>query len=98
MRVLGISGSPRSGGNTEILIKLALEQMAQDGFETDFLPLAGKNIKPCVACGGCAKSEKVECVLPDPGFEGVVERFMAADAAIVGSPAYFGSATPHRES
>ncbi len=94
MRVLGISGSPRSGGNTEILIKLALEQMAQEGFETDFLPLAGRTIKPCTACGGCAKSDKVECVLHDPDFEGVVERFMAADAVIVGSPVYFGSATP----
>lgn len=94
MKVLGISGSPRSGGNTEILIKLALEQMAQEGFETDFLPLAGLNIKPCTACGGCAKSEKPECVQPDPDFKGVVERFMAADAVIVGSPVYFGSATP----
>lgn len=94
MKVLGVSGSPRSGGNTDILINIALEQMAEAGFETDFLPLAGKDIKPCDACGGCAKSTKVECVLGDPDFEGIVERFMAADAVIVGSPVYFGSATP----
>ncbi len=94
MRVLGISGSPRSGGNTEIIVKLALEHMEKEGFETDFLPLAGRNIKPCTACGGCGKSEKVECVQRDPDFEDVIGRFIAADAVIVGSPVYFGSATP----
>ena len=94
MKVLGISGSPRSGGNTDILINIALEHIAEAGFETDFLPLAGRQIRPCEACGGCAKSDKAECALDDPGFEGVVERFMAADAVIVGSPVYFGSATP----
>ena len=94
MKVLGISGSPRSGGNTDILINIALERMAAAGFETDFLPLAGRQIRPCEACGGCAENDKVECVLGDPGFEGIVERFMAADAVVVGSPVYFGSATP----
>lgn len=94
MRVLGISGSPRSGGNTDILIQTALEQMAEAGFETDFLPLAGRPIRPCEACGGCAKNKVADCVLGDPGFEDVVERFIKADAVIVGSPVYFGSATP----
>ncbi len=94
MRVLGISGSPRSGGNTGILIQTALAQMAEAGFETDFFPLSGRQIRPCEACGGCSKNKDADCVLDDPGFEGAVERFRAADAIIVGSPVYFGSATP----
>jgi multimeric flavodoxin WrbA len=46
MKVLGISGSPRSGGNTEILVKLALETLAEEGLETEFLSLADRPIKP----------------------------------------------------
>ena len=94
MKVLGISGSPRSGGNTDILIKLALDVLAEEGMETDFLSLADRPIKPCIACGGCSKSEKIACVQADPAFEGVIERFIAADGILVGSPVYFGSATP----
>jgi len=94
MRVLGISGSPRAGGNTEILVKLALQGMAERGIETDFLSLVDRPIKPCMACGGCAHTDEVDCVQDDPAFEGIVERFIAADGIIVGSPVHFGSATP----
>ena len=94
MKVLGMSGSPRKGGNTDILINTALQQMAASGFETDFLSLAGREIHPCDGCGACAAVDKATCVLTDSGFEGIIERFMAADAVIVGSPVYFGSATP----
>jgi multimeric flavodoxin WrbA len=94
MKVLGISGSPRSGGNTDILVTLALEVLAEEGIQTDFLSLSDRPIKPCMACGGCAKSEKVECVQQDPAFEGLIERFVESDGILVGSPVYFGSATP----
>jgi multimeric flavodoxin WrbA len=94
MKVLGVSGSPRAGGNTEILVKLALQGMAERGIETDFLSLSDWPIKPCMACGGCANSDTVDCVQDDPAFEGVVERFRAADGIVIGSPVYFGSATP----
>ena len=94
MKVLGISGSPRTGGNTDILVKLALEVLAQEGIQTDFLSLADRPIKPCMACRGCASADGIRCVQEDPAFAGIVERFMAADGILVGSPVYFGSATP----
>lgn len=94
MNVLGISGSPRRGGNTDTLIRVALETLATEGFETEFLSLADRPVKPCVACGGCFKNEEIRCVQEDPAFEGMIERFMAADGILVGSPVYFGSATP----
>jgi multimeric flavodoxin WrbA len=94
MRVLGISGSPRSGGNTEILIKTALGILADSGLETEYLSLADRPVNPCLACGGCGKSETAECVQDDLAFEGVVEKVSAADGLLIGSPVYFGSATP----
>jgi len=94
MKVLGISGSPRPGGNTDILVKLALECLSQAGLDTEFLSLADRPIKPCMACRGCVKAEGFRCVQEDPAFEGIIERFIAADGILVGSPVYFGSATP----
>lgn len=94
MKVLGISGSPRRGGNTDLLIQSALEVFAAEGIQTDFLSLADHPVKPCVACRGCFRSETPRCVQVDPAFEGILERFAEADGILVGSPVYFGSATP----
>ncbi len=94
MKVLGISGSPRLGGNTDLLVQTALEVLAAEGMETELLPLADRPIKPCTGCGGCATAKEVRCVQEDPAFEGMVERFIEADGILIGSPVYFGSATP----
>ena len=94
MKVLGISGSPRPGGNTDTLVQLALGVLSEAGIETDFLSLADRTVKPCMACGGCSKSDGFRCVQQDPAFEGMVERFIEADGFLIGSPVYFGSATP----
>jgi len=94
MKVLGISGSPRKGGNTDTLINTALSVLAEEGFQTEFLTMAGSPVKGCLACGGCGKVKEVRCVQEDPAFDGMVKRFIEADAILVGSPVYFGSATP----
>ena len=94
MKVLGISGSPRAGGNTDLLVQTALEELAGEGIETEFLSLADRPVKPCTGCLGCATAKEICCVQEDPAFEGIVERFLAADGILVGSPVYFGSATP----
>jgi multimeric flavodoxin WrbA len=94
MKILGISGSPRREGNTDILVNTALRILAEEGFEVEFLSLADRPIKPCIACQGCFSSEETRCVQNDPSFEGILEKFAAADGILVGSPVYFGSATP----
>jgi len=92
MKVLGISGSPRVNGNTEIAVQRTLSQLQEKGCETEFLSLAEKPVKPCTGCAGCREAGK--CVIDDPNFEGIIEKFQEADGIIVGSPVYFGSATP----
>lgn len=94
MKVLGISGSPRVGGNTETLVKLALDALAAEGLATDFVSLAEQPVQACTACGGCLESDIPQCTLDDPTFDGILERFASADGILVGSPVYFGSATP----
>lgn len=94
MKVLGISGSPREGGNTELLIRTALDGLQAEGVGTEFLSLAGREILPCTACGDCAQLSPPQCSLQDADFEGMIDRFVEADGILVGSPVYFGSATP----
>ena len=87
MRVLGISGSPRRGGNTDFVINAALGVLAKEGLETEFVSLADRPIQPCLACGRCQKSETAQCLQEDPAFEGMLEKFSAADGILIGSPA-----------
>ncbi len=94
MKVLGISGSPRRDGNTDILIKTGLAVLADEGIQTEFVSMADHPVKPCQACGGCSKTDGVRCVQEDPAFDGMIQRFIEADGYLIGSPVYFGSATP----
>ncbi len=91
IRILGIVGSPRVGGNTELFVAEALKVAAEDGAETELLRLAGREIKPCDACLSC--KETGECRIKDD-FAAVFEKMLGADGIILSSPVYFGSATP----
>lgn len=62
-RVLGIVGSPRRGGNTELLVDEVLSGAQEVGAHTTKYILNELNIIPCQACGGCYKSR--ECVQED---------------------------------
>ena len=93
MQVLAISGSPRPQGNTRLLLQEALKVLEGHGIATEYLSLYDKQILPCQACLKCAK-EKNRCAQEDD-FMPVYEAMVAADGLIVGSPVYFGSATPN---
>lgn len=90
MKVVGIVGSPRRNGNTEILMIHALKAVMESGLDTELLSLSGKDIRGCNACMACAKKE--ECSIKDDLFP-IYLKMKAADAIILGSPVYFGSAT-----
>jgi multimeric flavodoxin WrbA len=88
MRVLGIVGSPRKNGNTEILMQEVLKVAREAGCETELFLMAQKKVAPCDACGMCF--EVGSCVVQDDMQElyAMMER---AQAIVFGSPVYFGS-------
>ena len=90
MRFLAISGSPRENGNTDILLRMALEAIAQHGISTEFITLRDKKILTCTACGGCSGGN---CILEDD-FDPIYRAMIDSDGFIIGSPVHFGSATP----
>jgi len=90
MRVLGILGSPRKGGNTDLLISKALEGAAAGGAEVEKIVLNDLNIKPCQECGGC--DETARCVMEDD-MQPLYKKLRSADRVILSSPIFFGSLT-----
>ena len=90
-KVIGIVGSPRPIGNTRYLVNEALETLKTEGIDVELIPLDDKRIAPCEACNACG--ELLNCRIEDD-FQGIYEKMVAADGIIVGSPVYFGSASP----
>jgi multimeric flavodoxin WrbA len=90
MKVVAVVGSPRPQGNTELIAAYALKAIGEEGIETELVPLAGKDIRPCRACMACL--EKEECSIKDDLMP-VYRKMRAADGIILASPVYFGSCT-----
>lgn len=78
MKVLGISGSPRKNGTTVGLVR---EILNATGGETEFLSLAGKDIRPCRYCLTCAKDNV--CRIRDDMAE-IRSKILDADALVIG--------------
>jgi multimeric flavodoxin WrbA len=87
MRLLGIVGSPRKNGNTEIMMKEALKIAQDAGFETDMFLMSSRQVSPCDACGACFKIGT--CVVQDD-MQKLYDLMEQADGIIFGSPVYFG--------
>jgi multimeric flavodoxin WrbA len=91
VKVVGIVGSTRRGGNTEILTQIALDEIQREGIETELIRLAERKIQPCDGCRGCVESGK--CHIKDD-FESVFLKMKEADGIILATPVYYGAATP----
>lgn len=90
MLILGISGSPRKGGNTEYILDEALKVASERGFTTERLLCSALMVEYCSDCGECAKGKP--CPKDDDmvKFNNLLEK---ADGIIAASPVYFGSIT-----
>ena len=86
MNILAISGTPRKGGNSEILLDAALEPFVEVGWSVTRILLSEKNIGMCAGCETCVETKK--CYLRDDMDE-VFEAFEKCDAIIIASPAYW---------
>ncbi|MFC2060412.1 flavodoxin family protein [Chloroflexota bacterium] len=88
MRILGLVCSPRLHGNTEIMVRAALDKAQQEGADVELVTLAGKTISPCDACYSCRKTGK--CQVEDD-MQDIYTKLSEADGIIFGTPVYFWS-------
>jgi len=87
-RILGISGSPRTPGNTSTLIETALKSARNEEALVEFVDLAELDINECEHCSECYKIGK--CIQKDD-LNQVAERMKIADGIIFGSPNHHGT-------
>ena len=90
MNILGISGTPRKGGNSEILLNHALEPFAEAKWSIKEILLSEKKIEPCIGCESCV--ERKTCFMSDDMNE-IYEAYEWCDALIISSPAYYRNVT-----
>ena len=89
MKVLMLNGSPRTEGNTSLALREMEAVFQSEGVETELIQVGNRDIRGCIACGGCAKLGR--CVFDDIVNE-LAPKFEASDGLVVGSPVYYASA------
>jgi len=84
IKIVGISCSPREGKFTSNLVREILAGTEQ---ETEFISLAGKEIKPCRACLGCINDNICK---QDDDWSKFQSKLLQAEALVIGAPNYYG--------
>jgi multimeric flavodoxin WrbA len=85
-RVLAVVGSPRKGGNTDILVDEILAGASEAGAAVEKVRLTDLEIAPCKACSACRATG--ECVQKDDMRE-MFEKMKASDIWVLGTPVYW---------
>jgi len=89
VKAIAINGSPRPGGNTEVLLKKVLEPLEGAGWSTEYLKIGGRPVRGCMACFKCFEKKDMRCVIEQDTMNEFLEKIYEADAVILGSPTYF---------
>jgi len=88
MLVLGLQGSPRKKGNTDIFLSAFLDEAVRAGAAVKTIQAATAGIVPCKGCGYCEK--KGTCVIADdPMAREIFGLIRQADLVVAASPVYF---------
>jgi multimeric flavodoxin WrbA len=94
MKVIAFNGSPRKNGNTSTLINMVLDELKQEGIETELIQLGGRQIHGCRACFKCVGNQDQRCAQDDDILNEMLAKMLEADGIIFGSPTYHGDITP----
>jgi multimeric flavodoxin WrbA len=94
MKVVAFNGSARKDGNTAVLVNRVLRILEVEGIETEFIQLAGQQIRGCTACRACFEKRNQRCVITDDNVNTYIQKMVESDGVILGSPTYFGMMSP----
>lgn len=84
--ILGLCGSPRAK-TTEYVLRKALEMLEEQGFETEFYTVRGKDLGFCIHCDHCLKGKG--CILQDD-MQRLYPLMEEAEGFIIATPVYNG--------
>lgn len=88
MNILVLAGSPRQGGNTDILVEAFARGARESGHDVTIVSVRDVSVRPCMGCDACFRRGDMTCVQADdmPGVYALLSR---ADMLVVASPVYF---------
>ena len=86
MNILIISGSPRKGGNTELLAE-AFAKGAAEHHHVEIVSVRDYKVNPCVGCNACFKTNGICAQKDDMAL--IYEKMNHADMLVIASPVYF---------
>ena len=85
--VLIVNGSPHKDGNTAAALRVVEQALQSRGVDTEWLQLKPKPVRGCIACRQC--QETSHCVFNDDQANELIDRIVACDGVVIGSPVYF---------
>lgn len=93
-KIIAINAGPRTGYNTDSLIKAAVKGAEAAGAEVEYISLFRlEQYTGCVSCFACKLPRTFgKCMCRD-GLSEVLEKIRNADGLIIGSPNYLGNLT-----
>jgi multimeric flavodoxin WrbA len=91
LKILGLVGSPRKQGNTDLLVNAVLEGAAKKGYKTEKLYLYKVDILPCLDCKACKKGS-FQCALCDD-MQKLYPKLEEAAIIVFGTPLYWYGAS-----
>ena len=87
--VLILSGSPRKGGNSDLLCDEFMRGAKENGNQVAKINVADQKISPCRACYFC-RDHSGECIYKDD-MQKILQAMIDADVLVLASPVYFYS-------
>jgi multimeric flavodoxin WrbA len=85
MNILILSGSPRKGGNTELLVEAFAKGAAKHHVE--IISVRDVKVNPCLGCNACFKTNGICAQKDDMAF--IYEKMSQTDMLVIASPVYF---------
>ena len=86
MKIVAVYGSPRAGGNTDLLLAEFVRGARDAGGTVEEIVLRNYHFAPCIECGAC--NETGACVLRDD-MDMIYTRLREADILCLAAPVFF---------
>lgn len=87
MKILGIIGSPRKNGNTQVLVSRIMDGARDNGADTETVSLGELNLQECNGCHACWKGKHVCSKRDDMSL--LYPKIAESDALVLGTPVYW---------
>src|SRR3972149_9394047 len=93
MKIVAFNGSGRKDGNTGILLNLVLDELKDEGIESELIQLAGESLSGCIACYRCAANKDEKCAVVKDRMNEYIAKMKEAEGILLGSPTYISDMT-----